>query len=88
MLIYGAGDGGELLYRELNNNPALNSVAVGFIDDDPRKAGKLLHGLPVHGAGTSIADVCRSHHVEAVVLSRPTGRIQEGRARMGNDCGI
>lgn len=69
VLIYGAGDAGELLYRELNNNPALNSVAVGFIDDDPRKTGKLLHGLRVYGGNGSIGDICRSQRVEAVVLS-------------------
>jgi len=46
-LIYGAGDGGELLLRELLNNRALKYSPVGFIDDDPAKSGKLIHGLKV-----------------------------------------
>jgi hypothetical protein len=43
-VIYGAGDGGELLARELFNNAALQRVPVAFVDDDPRKTGKLRHG--------------------------------------------
>ena len=50
VLIYGAGDGGELLLRELLNNRSLKYSPVGFIDDDPGKTGKLIHGLKVYGS--------------------------------------
>jgi FlaA1/EpsC-like NDP-sugar epimerase len=46
-VIYGAGDRGELLYRELINNRELGFVPVAFIDDDSRKSGKVLHGLRI-----------------------------------------
>jgi UDP-GlcNAc:undecaprenyl-phosphate GlcNAc-1-phosphate transferase len=42
ILIYGAGDGGEMLLRELNNNAEWEYEAVAFIDDDPLKAGKVV----------------------------------------------
>lgn len=79
-LIYGAGDAGELLYRELSNNPALNFVVAGFIDDDTRKAGKLLHGLQVYDGSTPIADICRRTRAEALLLSTsklPLLRVRE-----------
>jgi UDP-GlcNAc:undecaprenyl-phosphate GlcNAc-1-phosphate transferase len=47
VLIFGAGDAGELLFRELRNNGTFGRDAVAFFDDDARKAGKALHGLPV-----------------------------------------
>src|SRR5258705_10370125 len=50
VLIYGAGDGGELLLREIRNNRGLNLSPVGFLDDDPAKTGKVIHGLKVFGA--------------------------------------
>ncbi len=68
-LIYGAGDGGELLYREVRNNYALNYTAVGFIDDDPRKVGKFLHGLRVHDGSLPLEAICKRTGAEAVLLS-------------------
>jgi len=47
VLIYGAGDGGELLIREILNNPDHRYAPVGFIDDDGRKAGKKIHGYKI-----------------------------------------
>ncbi|HUP59841.1 MAG TPA: hypothetical protein VNA69_05430 [Thermoanaerobaculia bacterium] len=69
VLIFGAGDGGELLYRELHNNHELGYVPVAFIDDDPRKAGMLLHGLRVYPADQEIAEICRKTRAEEVFLS-------------------
>jgi UDP-GlcNAc:undecaprenyl-phosphate GlcNAc-1-phosphate transferase len=50
VLIYGAGDGGELLIREILSNPDHRYAPVGFIDDDDRKAGKLIHGYQIFGS--------------------------------------
>ena len=47
VFIYGAGDGGELLLRELQNNRELRYSPIGFFDDDPAKNGKVIHGLKV-----------------------------------------
>jgi UDP-GlcNAc:undecaprenyl-phosphate GlcNAc-1-phosphate transferase len=69
VLIFGAGDGGELACRELLNNTDLQYLPVAFVDDDPRKAGKLLHGLRIHSGDRSIAEVCEALHIDEVVLS-------------------
>jgi UDP-GlcNAc:undecaprenyl-phosphate GlcNAc-1-phosphate transferase len=69
VLIYGAGDGGELLLRELQNNRALKYAPVGFLDDDPAKKGKLIHGLKVYGGNGDLDSVCRQHEVDEVLIS-------------------
>jgi UDP-GlcNAc:undecaprenyl-phosphate/decaprenyl-phosphate GlcNAc-1-phosphate transferase len=69
VLIYGAGDGGELLLRELRNNRELNLSPVGFLDDDPAKNGKVIHGLRVFGGNGDLASVCAQHEVHEVVIS-------------------
>jgi UDP-GlcNAc:undecaprenyl-phosphate GlcNAc-1-phosphate transferase len=69
VLIYGAGDGGELLLRELRNNRDLNLSPVGFLDDDPAKSGKVIHGLKVFGGNGDLGKVCSQHEIHEVVIS-------------------
>jgi UDP-GlcNAc:undecaprenyl-phosphate GlcNAc-1-phosphate transferase len=69
VLIYGAGDGGELLLRELRNNRDLQLAPIGFLDDDPAKAGKVIHGLRVFGGNGDLSTVCVQHEVDEVVIS-------------------
>ena len=69
VLIYGAGDGGELLLRELRNNSELRLSPVGFLDDDPAKGGKVIHGLRVFGGNGDVARVCEQQSVEEIVIS-------------------
>jgi UDP-GlcNAc:undecaprenyl-phosphate GlcNAc-1-phosphate transferase len=69
VLVYGAGDGGELALRELRNNPGLAREVVGFIDDDRAKAGTRIHGVPVLGALHELEALLRAHPVEEVVVA-------------------
>jgi UDP-GlcNAc:undecaprenyl-phosphate GlcNAc-1-phosphate transferase len=80
VLIYGAGDAGELLLRELLNNRSLKYSPVGFVDDDPAKRGKLIHGLKVYGGNGDLDSICRQHAVTEVLISSlkmPEERLQE-----------
>ncbi|MFN6962571.1 MAG: glycosyl transferase [Pyrinomonadaceae bacterium] len=69
VLIYGAGDGGEMILRELRNNTAWNLKPVGFIDDDPLKLGKLIHGLPVLEPNGRLARVVAEKDVAEIVVA-------------------
>lgn len=69
VLIYGAGDAGELLLRELRNNRELQLSPIGFLDDDPAKRGKVIHGLRVFGGNGDLSAVCAQHEIDEVVIS-------------------
>src|SRR6266404_2758717 len=69
VLIYGAGDGGELLLRELLNNRSLKLAPIGFLDDDSAKSGKVIHGLRVFGGNGDLRQVCEQQEVDEVVIS-------------------
>jgi len=69
VLIYGAGDGGELLLRELLNNRTLKLSPVCFVDDDPAKSGKVIHGLRVFSGNGDLGRVCEQQGVDEVVIS-------------------
>ncbi|MEP6944324.1 MAG: glycosyl transferase [Acidobacteriota bacterium] len=68
-LIYGAGDGGEMILRELKNNPEWRYTPVGFVDDDPLKAGKVIHGLTVYAGNGSLPDLCRKKEISEILIS-------------------
>jgi UDP-GlcNAc:undecaprenyl-phosphate/decaprenyl-phosphate GlcNAc-1-phosphate transferase len=69
VLIYGAGDGGEMVLRELNNNPEWNYLPIGFVDDDPLKQDKVIHGLKVFYGNGRLADICREKAIAEILIS-------------------
>ncbi|MBI2835603.1 MAG: hypothetical protein HYX76_14370 [Acidobacteria bacterium] len=68
VVIYGAGDAGAILVRELMNNPSYRYVPIGFIDDDKRKAGRLLHGCRIFPRA-KLPDLIRAHGVNDILIS-------------------
>ena len=69
VLIYGAGDAGVVVVRELRNNPAYEFKPVGFIDDDPGKMGKRILGIPVLGTHAELESLIGAHAPEALIVS-------------------
>ena len=69
VVIYGAGDGGTLVLRELLAQDADNVRIVGFIDDDRRKAGIRVQGYPVLGGFAALTVLLESHSIDSVVVS-------------------
>lgn len=69
VLIYGAGDGGEMILRELRNNAQWNYQPIGFIDDDPRKKDKVINGLRVFDSNGLLGDICIEKNVQEILIS-------------------
>jgi len=69
VLIYGAGDGGELLLRELMQNRELGLHPVGFVDDDPQKQGRLIHGVRVLGSLERLGELAGREKIDEIVIS-------------------
>jgi FlaA1/EpsC-like NDP-sugar epimerase len=71
-LIYGAGDAGVALLREIQQNPALAYEVTGFVDDDPAKSGSFIHRAKVMGTGAALPEIVASHGVELVLIALPS----------------
>jgi UDP-GlcNAc:undecaprenyl-phosphate GlcNAc-1-phosphate transferase len=80
VLIYGAGDGGELLLRELMQNRELGLYPVGFVDDDPQKEGRVIHGIRVLGPLDRLGELADREKVDEVVVS--TGKLAVERSAL------
>lgn len=72
ILIFGAGSCGELFLREAKQNKILNYKPVGFIDDDRRKKGKTIHGLPILGSRRDIVHYIKAKKIEEIIIAVPS----------------
>ncbi len=71
VLIYGAGDAGEIVLREIRNNKALGYKPVGFLDDDEEKLGRRIHNVSVLGSKTDMARLIKQKEVGEIIIAIP-----------------
>ena len=69
--IIGAGQVGVNLAEELMANANANYVPRCFVDCDPEKAGRSIHGIPVFMESEETLQQLRNHEVQEVVFAIP-----------------
>ncbi|NUQ37992.1 MAG: dTDP-glucose 4,6-dehydratase [Caldilineales bacterium] len=72
VLIAGAGDMGAVVTRLITNNPEMGYDLVGYVDDDPLKLGKDLHGFRVLGGRRDIVQLAQEHKIDEVIIAIST----------------
>ncbi len=72
VLIFGAGDAGAMIVREMQANPALGLDPIVFLDDDDTKKGMRVHNIPVLGGREMLTETKKSHAIDAVIIAMPT----------------
>lgn len=71
ILIYGAGEAGAQLAREMRRNRMLRLDPVGFIDDEEAKRGQRIYGLEVLGRGEELPRIASDRNVAEVIVAMP-----------------
>ncbi|OGR28092.1 MAG: capsule biosynthesis protein CapD [Desulfobacterales bacterium RIFOXYA12_FULL_46_15] len=72
VIIIGAGDCGEKICREINEDASLKYHVNGFLDDDDSKAGRKIHGIPVLGGINRMTDAVLSTGSQEVIIAIPS----------------
>lgn len=83
LLIIGAGDCGEKIFREIHDNFYLGYEVVGFIDDDPSKANLKIHGIPVVGNTDEIQFFVNKMNIEELLIAIPSASSAKMRTIVG-----
>lgn len=71
-LVVGAGDAGALVVRELQKNPQLSLVPVGYLDDDNEKQGQRIHGVAVVGTLKDLPKQAQLLKADEVIMAIPS----------------
>jgi FlaA1/EpsC-like NDP-sugar epimerase len=71
-LIYGAGESGTVLLREIRNNPKLPYKVVGFVDDEREKHDLRVAGIKVLGNGNDLKFLVKRYGIEIILIAIPS----------------
>ena len=90
IIVFGAGDAGEMLIRRLVTEPGAVYRPVALLDDDPDKQALQIHGVRVAGGRAQMAGVARQTGAEIVVIALAGTRSAVIRelTRKTTDCGL
>lgn len=76
-LIYGAGEGGLLLYRTLSQDQESPYQIFAFIDDSPKKIGRKINTISIISPKKAFdADFLKTNHITTVILAIPSLNVE------------
>ncbi len=71
-IIIGAGQTGEMILRDMGKNSYAEFYPVGFLDDDEKKHGSYIHGIPVIGTTERLRQAASKYRAQAVIIAIPS----------------
>lgn len=72
VLIWGAGDAGELCLRYLQKERGSSYETIGFIDDDPKKRSYRLNGVKVLGNRDHLKILVQLYKIQEIFVAMPS----------------
>lgn len=72
VLIFGGGDAGAIIVKEMKMHPELKSTPVAIIDDDLFKQGKKINGVPIKGQRKDILKVVEKYQIDEIIIATPS----------------
>ncbi len=71
-LLVGAGEAAAMILTDVRQNPSVRLDPVGFVDDDPRKLGLRIRGVPIVGTRHDIPSLVEQLTIDEVLLAIPS----------------
>jgi len=72
VLLFGAGETGEMIARDILRHPEYDYFPVGFVDDDPAKSNMIITGFPVLGGRDDVPGIVTEYDVDEIFITIPS----------------
>lgn len=79
VMVIGGGDAGRILIREIVASRHLQDRVRCVIDDDRRKIGRYIEGIPICGNREQILQFVDKYSIEKIIVAMPTAKPEERR---------
>ena len=79
VLIVGSGNAGEMLARDILRNQNDAYYPVAFIDDNPGRQGREIHGLPIAGKTVDIPKLAKQYEIDLIMIAVPSAKPKDMR---------
>jgi len=71
VLVIGAGELGKRLVESLQAHREYGFSIVGYLDDDPGKQQRKIHGIPVLGTTQDLEEIAEGQRIDQVMIALP-----------------
>jgi len=71
VLIFGGGEAGAMVIREMKQNPQIGKFPVAILDDDPGKMNRRISGVPIVGTRENLNEALVDYAVDEIVIAIP-----------------
>lgn len=79
VMLIGAGDAGQMILRDLQSSKHINERVLCIIDDDKKKQGRYLYGVPIVGGREDILLNVERYRIEKIYLALPDATADQRR---------
>jgi len=72
VMIIGAGVAGEKVYKEILGSKSIYKEVICFIDDEPSKWSRTIHGVSIYGGRDKIIEAVNKYKIEEIMVAMPS----------------
>ena len=72
VIIIGAGDGAEMLLRDVDYSPYYPYEVIGLIDDSPAMKGLRIRNFPILGSRSELPDIVNRERPDEFIIATPS----------------
>ena len=83
VMLIGAGQAGQMILRDINNNRKLHDKVVCIIDDNPNKWNRFLDGVPIVGGRDEILTSVEKYTITKIYYAIPSASVEDKKEILG-----